>query len=187
MTYDEKAELWNNPLIGSVWLPGKCLLSIEGGGRDIDQQKQKGSNKAYSEDNGENLVTGSILVQIPSIDCPEYEMWVAVAALLDPNSPSASTGPQEIIHPATELKGVKAIRIQQITYPAPSAKDGFNPRVKWIEYAEKPKEVKKASTKKSENVSTLDRQQPLIQPIGPAKAPGLSGMDAFDNAMAGYK
>jgi hypothetical protein len=189
--YDKSANEWNKVLLGSIWLPGVCVLSIDKCGRDIDQQKQKGSNKAYSEDSGRNLATGTILVQLPGIKGPQYDAWVQAIATLDPASPTASTGPIEIVHPNTRLRGIKAIRIIEITSPSPTAREGYCPAIKWIEYSEKPKEVKKAATKPSKpftgDTSMIAGGPPMIQLLEPQNAPGLSGMDAFDKAMSNYK
>lgn len=188
--YDKDANEWNRVLLGSIWLPGVCILSIDKCGRDVDQQKQKGSNKAYSEDSGRNLATGTILVQLPGIKGSQYEAWKQAIATLDPASPTASTGPIEIVHPNTRLRGIATIRIVEINSPAPTAREGYNPVIKWIEYAEKPKEVKKAATKKSKpftgDTSLIAGGPPMIQLLEPNRAPGLSGMDAMDAVMSNY-
>jgi len=189
--YEQTANEWNSVLLGGVWLPGICILSIDKCGRDIDQQKQKGSNKAYSEDSGKNLATGSILVQLPGIRGPLYDAWKQALGALDPASPTASTGPIEIVHPNTQLRGIKAIRIVDISSPSPTAREGYNPVIKWIEYAEKPKEVKKAAKKAAQPARPPDTHlispgPPLIQPLTPTSTMGLSGMDAFDAASSNY-
>lgn len=183
---NDTASRFNRCLIGKTWLPGVVQFEITRGGRDIDAQKQKGTNKAYSEDNGKNLREGVITIWIPGVNHPSYEELLDCLEAISPNNPSASQGPIEVIHPEAENANIEAIQIRDIVPRPPTARDGYVVRIPWIEYAEKPKETKKAAKKPAENVSTLDRQQPLIQPLGATPTTGLSGMDAFDAAMAGY-
>jgi hypothetical protein len=183
--YHAAAARWNTIVLGSFVLPGKTKLYMPKCGRDVDQQKQKGSNKSYSEDSGKNLASGKIVGMLPSMNCQAYEEWLEVLEAIDPASPSASTGPLEIHHPATEQRGVDAIRITNISSPPPTAKDGYVYEIQWIEYAEKPKTVKKAKKKKATGARAPGDQQPLIQPFEPGTSQ-YSGLEGFDDTMSQY-
>jgi len=186
MASDDIASRFNTCLLGTLWLPGVVTFEVTKSGRDIDAQKPKGQNKAYTEDNGDVLREGTITVWTPGVNSPEYLVLQDVLQAISPNSPSASKGPHEIVHPEAENQGIETIQIRSVLPRPPTAKDGYVVKLSWIEYVEKPKPVKKAGTKTAQNVSTLDRQQPLIQPLGATQTTGLSGMDALDAAMAGY-
>jgi hypothetical protein len=69
VNYAAEAQRWNTCVLGSAVLPGKVKVYLLKCGRDVDQQKEKGSNQAYSEDSGRNLASGKIVGQLPSMAC----------------------------------------------------------------------------------------------------------------------
>jgi len=169
---------WSTVLLGPHTLQ-RCRLHMDSVGRDIDEQKPKGTNKAYSEDQGTKLARITIEVWIRS---SEYDWWRGVLSDINPRNASASTGPFDITHPEANDFGIKSVQVSDISSSAPTPRNGKVYRLKCLEYVKKPKPVKKAEPKEHKSVNSIyANPNSILNPLSTTN--NLVGMDALDEAM----
>jgi hypothetical protein len=174
----EDPKAWSAATIGPHTLQ-RVRLHIDSIGRKIDEQQPKGTNKAYSEDQGSTLAKLTLEVWINS---REYDAWRAIMVDLNPRNASSSTGPFELKHPEANDFGVKMVQIVAISSSAPTARSGKVYKIQLLEYVQKPKPVKKAPVKEFKSVNEIyANPNSILNPLSTTN--NLVGMDALDEAI----
>ncbi|HMI86269.1 MAG TPA: hypothetical protein VK550_19380 [Polyangiaceae bacterium] len=117
-----EAARWNTVRLGTVQLPGLCVVTAEKG-RDLDTKKAKGQDGYKSTDNG--ATPGKVTIELTLANRAEWMAWQKARPLIDPNRPGATRSPLEINHPAAADRGIQNIYVTNIKTSPPTARGGM--------------------------------------------------------------
>lgn len=116
-----EAGAWNTVRLGSVQLPGLCVVKAKKG-RKLDTKKAKGQDGYASKDNG--ATEGKVTITVTLATRQHWIDWQKIKPLIDPNRPGATRSPLEIKHPECADRGIQNIYVVDIEGEPPSAKGG---------------------------------------------------------------
>jgi hypothetical protein len=116
-----EAAAWNTCRLGSVQLPGVCVVEAEKG-RHFDTKKAKGQDGYTSKDNG--ATEGKVTITMTLATRQDWSDWQKVRPLIDPNRPGSVRNPLEIKHPEPADRGIQNVYVVNIKGRPPSARGG---------------------------------------------------------------
>lgn len=168
VTDDQSDLAWDFCWLGEDLLPGIASLSVETA-REIDVQRQKGSNGANLSDDGYEPATVSITLQIYTAD--QWATWQKVRPKIDPRNAGGLKRPLQIVHPETADAGVENVYVRRISTSNPSARSGKTISIDCIEWFPAPKPAKKSTTPKAQRPQETKADVPapdesLFFPVG---------------------
>lgn len=109
--------LWDTLILGGVVWPGIASVEIDKS-REIDKAKQKGKDGITLTDNGFNASAIKITLRLHLAD-----QWADLQNILpnfDPKVTGSPKTPCDIIHPTTQLSGIKYVYIEKVHLENPS-------------------------------------------------------------------
>ncbi len=131
---------WNTVQLGSVVLPGVCMIDGLKVGVEVETKKAKGSDKPTSKDNGVDPSKFKIIVRLTKAEWPEFlnglPTWNPRANLGKPR------GPVKIIHQWVNAFEIDSVRIISVEGDQPTAKSGAVITINVEEWFDAPVAVK---------------------------------------------
>lgn len=145
---------WNTVVLGPVTLPGVCVVTSKKG-RDVDFKKAPEQDGGTDTDKGST--PGEVTISV-TLKASQWELWQQIAPQIDPNRPGATTAPLEIRHPEPNSRGIRNVRVLDISGGTPTAKGGKTFTIKCREWFPAPKPTKKGA--KKDAVQSMLNNQP---------------------------
>jgi hypothetical protein len=149
---------YNQIGLGPSYLPGTWTIEGLEVGIDVDTKKAKGADGPTSTDNGLDAAKFKLVGQLTERDWPLFQ---ALVPDISPRRPGRDRAPIELLHPDTELLGIRNVRILNIKLDPPTARDGRKVTIEVVEWFDKPKETKSKKNAKDE--------KPIQGPPAPAQ------------------
>lgn len=150
----EAPAAWNTPVLGPVTLPGVWRVTTQKG-RDVDFKKSP------EQDGGTDTDKGSTPAKVTlqgTLNASHWALWQQVAPQIDPNRPGAAAAPLEIRHPGPNARGIRNVRVLDISVGAPTAKGGISITIQCREWFPAPKPAK--TKPKKDIIQSLLNDQP---------------------------
>ena len=126
---------WDALILGGIFVPGVPKVRINLPVTKIDKQKAKGKAGAKAVDAGPDPADVDITITLISRD--DLEAKTPVLALIAPK-PGVERKPVEIQHPGANVFGVTSIIVEDISADQPSAKGGWEIKIKASQHTPKP-------------------------------------------------
>lgn len=144
--------LWDTLIMGGVTWPGIASVEVEKS-RDIDEAKTKGKDGITLTDNGFNAAKVNITLKLWLAS-----QWLELQSILpkfDPKITGGSKTPVDIIHPTTQIAGVKYIYIKKVRMQNPDTNNVLTVSIETVEWFPKTKDT--SSSKKPKGLDGTDK------------------------------
>lgn len=142
----EAEHLWDYCWLGEGWIPGWVKVDVEKA-RDIDIQKQKGTDGAHLSDEG--YVPAKVRILVHHQTPTEWRDWQAFLPKIDPQKVGGLKAPLDIYHPETQVYQVNQVTVEKISSTAPIAKSPKVTTIECLQWFPERKPVKKTNTAKT--------------------------------------
>lgn len=126
---------WDALILGGLFVPGVPKVRIKLPVTKIDKQKAKGKAGAKPVDTGPDPADIDIAITLITRD--DLEAMAPILALIAPK-PGVERKPVEIQHPGANVFGINAIIVEEVSTDQPSAKSGWEIKIKASQYTPKP-------------------------------------------------
>jgi len=171
-----EAAAWNTVRLGSVQLPGLCVVKAKKG-RDVDLKKAKGQDGYGSTDNG--ATAGKVTITVTLATRQDWIDWQKVRPLIDPNRPGATRSPLEIRHPETADRGILNIYVDEIGGEPPSARAGKKFTIDCTEWYPQAKASKGAGKTAKAVPATAPRKNSVVSQVPGETQSGQDFINSF--------
>ena len=140
---DEQA--WDFCWLGEDLLPG--LVEVEAGkSRDVDVQKNKGTDGAALSDDG--YVPAAVTITLRMWTREQWAAWQDVYPKIDPQRPGGLRQPLSIVHPEPNHRGIDTIYVTSISGSSPRRGGVKTETIECLQWFPAPKPVKKSTKPK---------------------------------------
>jgi hypothetical protein len=173
-----EAAAWNTVRLGSVQLPGVCVVKAKKG-RDVDLKKAKGLDGYGMTDNGAS--PGKVTIDVTLTSRDDWSKWQKIRPLIDPNRPGATRNPMEIKHPETEDRNIRNIYVDDIEGEPPSARAGKKFRISCTEWFPKTQTSKGAKKDSKALPAAAPRKNSIISQVPGETQAGQDFINTFAN------
>lgn len=163
---------WNTVILGSTRLPGIASIEGLGIGVDVETKKAKGSDQNTSKDNGLDPTRFTIILKFTGEQLPEFQAGLPA---WNPRRPGRERSPMKIVNPWVQLWGIQVVRILNVSGDSPTAKGGFEVKIKVEEWFDAPKATAK------------EKAKPPIDNSGNAPPLDVAGAGDYDHVRPGTR
>ncbi|HMJ52399.1 MAG TPA: hypothetical protein VK540_09990 [Polyangiaceae bacterium] len=173
-----EAAAWNTVRLGSVQLPGVCVVTAEKG-RDVDLKKAKGQDGYGLTDTG--ATPGKVSIEVTLATRQDWIDWQKVRPLIDPNRPGATRNPLEIKHPDAEDCGIRNVYVDNIKRSPPSARTGKRIMIECTEWYPQAKTSKGAGKTAKALPAAAPRKNTVVSQVPGETQLGQDFVNGFAN------
>jgi hypothetical protein len=129
---------WDTLYLGGQW-PGLAVVKVKGG-QKIDRKKGAGAHGETITFQGKKAADVDIVVRVWQATPDQWSWMQAMIALIEPIAGKADPTPYDIAHPATSVRHISSVAVEDIEGPDWDAATGFmSVHIKAIEYLPPPK------------------------------------------------
>jgi hypothetical protein len=173
-----QAAAWNTCVLGSVQLPGICIVKAKKG-RHFDTKKAKGQDGYTSKDNG--ATEGKVTISMTLATRADWIAWQKVRPLIDPNRPGATRSPLEIKHPECADRGIINVYVVEIEGEPPTARGGKRFTIDCTEWFPQAKTSKGAGKDAKALPAAKPRKNSIISQVPGETQLGQDFVNSFTN------
>lgn len=172
------AAVWNTCGLGSVDLPGVCVVKAKKG-RHFDTKKAKGQDGYTSKDNG--ATEGKVTIEMTLATREDWIKWQKIRPLIDPNRQGATRNPLEIRHPEAQDRGIKNVYVVEIEGSPPTARGGKKYKIECTEWFPAPKTSKGAGKDAKALPAAKPRENSFVSQVPGETQLGQDFINTFAN------